>query len=383
MTIFIRMDMVAVISTGKKRYGHEKNHRCNRSQVTSGSELIKPQTILVSCPNWVGDVVMATPAFECIRKNFPGAVLIGLVRKYAAAVVADAPWFDRIIEIDDKTGRGFVALIRTIRKLKPDLAIILPNSFRSALVARCGGADQIYGYRRNGRALLLSGGPTPHLDGGRVTPIPMVEYYLEICRWLNLAVERHVRPRLYMSEGVRERGRRLLERYGIGPEDVVIGMNPGAKFGSSKCWPSENFARLAELTTDYFKCKLLLFTGPGEEAIGNAIVRHSRAPIIDTGPDKVDLGLLKPLIQRCRLLFSNDTGPRHYAVAFDVPVVVIMGPTDPRYTQANLEKTIVLRRESVCSPCHLKECTRDHGCMTEISPESVFQAGLQLMREHP
>ena len=97
----------------------------------------------------------------------------------------------------------------------------------------------------------------------------------------------------------------------------------------------------------------------------------------------VDLALLKPLIQRCRLLITNDTGPRHYAVAFDVPVIVIMGPTDPRYTHANLEKTIVLRKELACSPCHHKDCSQDHGCMTEISPETVLQAGEQLLQEHP
>ncbi len=179
----------------------------------------------------------------------------------------------------------------------------------------------------------------------------------------------------------RKRARRLLERYGISPADTVIGLNPGAKFGSSKCWPPEYFARLAELMSELWNCKLLLFIGPGEETIGNTIVEQSTAKIINTGPDKVDLALLKPLIHRCRLLFSNDTGPRHYAVAFNIPVVVIMGPTDPRYTQANLEKTIVLRRESECSPCHLKECTLDHSCMTEISPEAVLQAGKQLLQE--
>jgi heptosyltransferase-2 len=139
---------------------------------------------------------------------------------------------------------------------------------------------------------------------------------------------------------------------------------------------------LAELIAEHWKCKLLLFIGPGEEAIGNTIVKHSAAKIINTGPDAVDLTLLKPLIHRCRLLFTNDTGPRHYAVAYNIPVVVIMGPTDPRYTQANLEKTIVLRRELACSPCHLKECTLDHNCMSDIAPEAVFEAGKQLLNEH-
>ena len=325
---------------------------------------------------------MATPTFECIRQNYPKARLIGLIRKYARGVVDDSPWFDQLIEINDKTSRGLFNLVLEIRRLKPEIAIVLPNSFRSALIAWCGGAKKIYGYRRNGRNLLLDDGPTPRGNNRQFTPIPMVEYYLELCRWLQLAVNRHHRPRLHISGAMQNRGRRLLERYGITPDDMVIGLNPGARFGSSKCWPPEYFASLAELIIEQWDCKLLLFIGPGEENIGDAIVKQSAAKIINTGPDKVDLALLKPLIQRCQLLFTNDTGPRHYAVALNIPVVVIMGPTDPRYTQANLEKTIVLRQESECSPCHLKECTLDHRCMTEISPQTVMQAGNKLLREH-
>jgi heptosyltransferase-2 len=266
--------------------------------------------------------------------------------------------------------------------LNPDMVFVLPNSFRSALIARLGGAKRIYGYRRNGRTVLMSGGPLPLRENKRFIPRPMVDYYLEICRWLHLTIPLQFRPRLFMSAAVQEKGRRLLKRYCISPDDTVIGMNPGAQFGSSKCWPPAHFARLAELLAQHWNCKILLFIGPGERDIGNKIVQLSRAKIINTGPDKVDLALLKPLIQRCRLLVTNDTGPRHYAVAFDIPVVVIMGPTDPRYTQMNLEKTIVLRRDTECSPCHLKECKLDHRCMTEISPEAVLQAGKQLLPEH-
>jgi heptosyltransferase-2 len=342
---------------------------------------ILPETILVFCPNWVGDVVMATPAFECIRQNYPHARIFGLVRKYAAGVVADAPWFDQLIEINDKTIYGSLDLLHRIRQLKPELAIVLPNSFRSAVIARFGGAGKIYGYRRNGRSFLLNGGPLPPRDGNHITPMPMTAYYLEICRWIGLAVDRSEKPHLYVSDALQEKGTRFLERHGISADDMVIGLNPGAKFGSSKCWLPEYFARFAEMLTQRRNCKLLLFIGPGEDEIGKKIARLSKAKIINTGPANVNLALLKPLIKRCQLLVTNDTGPRHYAVAFDVPVVVLMGPTDPRYTNSNLEKTIVLRREMDCSPCHLKKCPRDHRCMTEITPEAVLQAAEQLLHK--
>jgi len=349
--------------------------------VTSDNKPEQADTILVFCPNWVGDVVMATPTFKCLRQNYPDARIIGLIRGYAQGVVEDAPWFDQLIEINDKSWRGFVHLVYQIRSLKATLAVVLPNTLRSALLARLGGARQIYSYRRNGRTMLLSGGPLPRRDGGKIRPVPMVDYYLEICRRLKLNIDPKKKPRLYISESLQKRGDRLLDGYGIASDDMVIGLNPGARYGASKCWPPEYFASLAELLEQRWNCRLLLFIGPGEERIGHKIVQLSKAAIINTGADHVDLALLKPLIQRCRLLVTNDTGPRHYAVAFGIPVVVIMGPTDPRYTHANLEKTMVLRQELDCSPCHLKECPLEHSCMREISPEAVLQATEQLVQE--
>jgi heptosyltransferase-2 len=349
--------------------------------VTSENKRKQADTILVFCPNWVGDVVMATPAFECLRHNYPDTRVIGLIRGYARGVVEDAPWFDQLIEINDKSWRGFVHLVYQIRRLEAKLAVVLPNTFRSALLARLGGARQIYGYRLNGRSVLLSGGPQPLRDGGQIRPVPMVDYYLEICRRLKLTVDQETKPRLFISSSLQARADRLLKRYGIKPEDMVIGLNPGAQYGASKCWPPEHFARLAELIEQRWNCRLLLFIGPGEETIAHEIVQLTRATIINTGPDNVDLALLKPLIQCCRLLVTNDTGPRHYAVAFDIPVVVLMGPTDPRYTNANLDQTIVLRRELDCSPCHLKECPLDHRCMREITPQAVLQAAERLVQE--
>ena len=325
---------------------------------------------------------MATPALDCLRQNIPAAQIIGIIRRYAGGVLEDGPWFDRLIQCRDKTARGFIQLVRQIRRIKPDIAVVLPNSFRSVLICRLGGVRRIYGYRRGGRRILLSGGPKPRIGSNGIIPTPMVEYYLAICGWMGLTIPEQKIPRLYMSESLQKRGDALLARYGIAPDDMVIGLNPGAKFGTSKCWPPEYFAHLAELLAQRWKCKILLFVGPGEGALGRQISAASRTDISNTGPDRVDLALLKPLVKRCQLLITNDTGPRHYAVAFDVPCVVIMGPTDPRYTQANLEKTTVLRRELDCSPCHRKQCPLDRRCMQEITPQSVLQASENILEKH-
>jgi heptosyltransferase-2 len=209
----------------------------------------------------------------------------------------------------------------------------------------------------------------------------MTQYYLEIGQWLGLKAPQGIKPRLFIGEELRGRGQSLIRQYGIEEQDLVIGLNPGASFGASKCWPAQHFARLAELCQTELNAKLLLLSGPGEEAIARAVTTESRAKIIDTSRDKVDLELLKPLIQRCSLLVTNDTGPRHYAVALDVPAVVIMGPTDPRYTASNLDRTVVIRKDLDCSPCHKKVCPLDHQCMTQITPDEVFAAARKLLKE--
>jgi heptosyltransferase-2 len=323
---------------------------------------------------------MATPTFDCLRESFPEAKMIGLIRKRAKEILRDGPWFEDFIDCEDKSWTGFWRTARQIRNLKSDLAIVLPNSIRSALTVRLGGAKEIYGYRRSGRGLCLTGGPEPAREGGGIVPMPMVEYYLEICRWLGLSTPAAAKPRLYVGANLQRKAAMLFEKYGIEERDMVIGLNPGASFGSSKCWPAEHFARLAELIEEGLDARILLLSGPGEESIVQAILSRTRAGIIDTAPDRIDLAMLKPVIRRCNLLITNDTGPRHYAVAFDVPVVVIMGPTDPRYTAANLEKTVVIRKELDCSPCHKKICPTDHRCMTEITPDMVFEQAMKLLK---
>ena len=338
-------------------------------------------TLVIYCPSWVGDIVMATPLLDCFRENLPDTKIVGLLKKNTQGIVRDGPWFDDFIDGQNQSWGGFVDTVNQVRRHKPDVAVLLPNSLRSALTMRLGGAKKVYGYRHNLRGAFLSGGPEPIRSNHEIVPVPMTQYYLEICRWLGLEVPQSAKPRLFINENLLERGQSLIRKYGIQEQDLVIGLNPGASFGASKCWPAEHFAKLAELCQAELNAKLLLFSGPGEEAIAQALVTQSRAKIIDTRGDHIDLELLKPLVRRCNLLVTNDTGPRHYAVAFDVPAVVIMGSTDPRYTASNLDKTIVIRKELDCSPCHKKVCPLEHQCMTLITPAEVFTAATKLLKE--
>ncbi|MBN1360821.1 MAG: lipopolysaccharide heptosyltransferase II [Sedimentisphaerales bacterium] len=338
------------------------------------------KTLAVRCPNWVGDIVMATPVFECLRANLPQARIVGVLKKSAQGILRDSPWFDEFVDLGDKSWASFRAMRARLHEVRPDAAILLANSLRSALTMRLSGVKTLYGYRREWRSPLLAGGPTVTRNGDSIVPIPMTEYYLGICRWLGLEVPSQTKPKLFIGDALRRRGEALLSKYGVTPTDRLIGLNPGASFGSSKCWPAEYFAEVARRCRTELNAKVIVFSGPGEDEIVQAILDAAQTDLIDTRPDKVDLELLKPLVRRCDLMITNDTGPRHYAVALDVPTVVIMGPTDPRYTNANLDRTIVVRKELACAPCHKKVCPKQHECMKEIKPAEVFDAAQELLK---
>ena len=336
------------------------------------------QRILIRFPNWVGDVVMAEPVIRILKSNYPNARIIVAVRKYAAKILVGHPNIDRLIPCNDKNFGGMQQLASAIRDESPDLAILLPNSFRSFLSVRWGGVKNIFGYRRGFRKLFVQG-PTAPMENGRYQPVPMTDYYLELLKWMGLKIEGSITPHLYLTDEESERGEELLKQYGITAGDRVVALNPGAQFGSSKCWPPKYFAELAEFIQNRYPSKLLLLVGPGEDAIADEIVQTSQAEIINTGPDKVDLGVLKALVRRTDLLVTNDTGPRHYAVAFGKPVVVLMGPTDPRHTNCHLDQTVILREDLPCVPCHKKVCPIDHPCMIDMTPDKVFHSVQQIL----
>ncbi len=338
------------------------------------------KTIIIRCPNWVGDLIMATPLFECLKKAYPDVKLIALTKSYNMKVIEDNPFIDEIIACQDKTVKGFLSTLREIKTLKPDLAIVLTNSFRSWFLIRLANIKNICGYKRGEHKFFVKG-PVPEQDESGIIPIPMVTYYLQLLKWLGVFCKEDVSTSLFISDDLQNKGENLLRTLDIDKNDLVIGFNPGAKFGSSKCWPPEHFAKLADILKAELKCKILLLGGPGEENLASQIVEQATAEIINSASEKVDLALLKPVINRLDLLVTNDTGPRHYALAFKRPVVVLMGSTDPRYTESDFEKSKVLRLDLECSPCHKKVCPLGHHkCMRDLKPVDVMNTIKELLR---
>lgn len=338
-----------------------------------------PSRIVVRCPNWLGDLVMATPALRALREGFPRAEITLLVKPHLAEVLAGAPWHDRILPLEIYGGgapggrwRRMENAAGTLRGDQFDLGVVLPNSFSAAWILRRAGVGRIIGYARNWRRLLLTDPvPAPRVRGA-VVPVPMQRYYLDLVARLGCAADR-ADLTLYVTAGERETMEKRLREMGLSEARPLIAITPGASFGASKMWPAERFARAADGIIEKHGGAALLLPGPGEEREARAVAGAMRGRAEVCWPP-VSLGALKAALGLSALLLTNDAGARHVAESLGVPQVVIMGPTDRRYGAMSENHAVVVRRDVPCGPCHLKTCPIDHRCMTRIAPEDVMAA---------
>lgn len=328
-----------------------------------------PRRILAIAPNWVGDVVMCTPALRALARRYPHAELCVAALASGCATLAGLPFIQCFVTLPPKS--GVADLYRGARAAgpRPDLAVIFPHSFRSAALAWLSGAQMRIGYDRGGRRALLTQAVPPHRENGKISPIYMVDEYLELARAAG-AEDDGLGPELAVAADDLEALRAQLPT-----GRPIVAMAPGAAFGPSKCWPAERFAAVADALTERKNATVILLTGPGEEQTRADVLAAARHPMLDVQGSKPSLGKLKAAISLSDLVIGNDSAPRHMAVAFKRPVICIMGPTSPRYTAGPYETGAVLRVDVECGPCQRPICTTDHRCMTRITPEMlVLQA---------
>lgn len=353
-----------------------------------------PQRILVVQPNWVGDAVMATPALRALRKLYPDSHISFLLRRYVKPIYAGLPYADKLItyrtgRTDKKAGKGqFLDLAARLRAGKFDMAVLLTNSFRSALVCKMAGIKRIIGYDRDGRGFLLSDKLVPYKDRGKYVPTPIVKYYLGVAQYLGSG-ERDVKMELAVTDIERREAIDVLQRAGLSSETVRPGstgaapwvlLNPGAQYGSSKLWHASSFAQLGDRLARELGATILISSAPKERGIVESILKEMKAPAIDLQKAGLTLGALKEIVRRCDLMITNDTGPRHIAAAFGVPVVTVFGPTHPEWTEIYFNKERKVSVPVPCGPCQLKKCPLDHRCMTQVTPGMVFNAAAELLR---
>jgi heptosyltransferase-2 len=160
----------------------------------------------------------------------------------------------------------------------------------------------------------------------------------------------------------------------------VICLNPGAAFGSAKYWPAESFVALAQQLVDQRGSGVLILCGPAERDLARRIAAAARRPGVHSlAGHHLSIGLTKACVRRSDLLITTDSGPRHFAAAFERPVVTLFGPTHIGWTETYYEKAVHLQESVPCGPCQLRVCPLDHRCMKQLSVARVFEAATGLL----
>lgn len=339
-------------------------------------------TITIFLPNWIGDAVMATPALRALRRHFPEARLVGVLKPYVAGVLQGAPWLDRLISLD-KSGpwtQRWPAVALKLRSERADLAVLFANTFRSALIAKLGGCRRRVGYRRYGRGFLLSDGMEPVRDSNsQLVPGPVIDAYNRLALHVG-CLSPGYRMELFTTATDETAADRVWEEGCFDGYREVVCLNPGAAFGAAKHWSVESFAQLAQMLVDKCRSGVLVLCGPNERAMARQIVALARRSAVRSLADyQLSLGLTKACVRRADLLVTTDSGPRHFAAAFGRPVVTLFGPTHIAWTETYYADAIHLQKKVDCGPCQRRVCPLDHRCMTLLTPSEVFAAACELL----
>jgi heptosyltransferase-2 len=338
--------------------------------------------LLVRGTNWVGDAVMSVPALKEIRRRFPDSHITLLVRPWVQDVYAAADFVDEILPYD-KTGihkgwAGMRHLCAELRARRFEMAILLQNAIEAALIAMWGRIPLRIGYATDGRGSLLS--HAIRIDP-EVRRIHQVYYYLGILSGAGLIERRPwARPDYPLDPvavGVRVSdccaARELLRIQGIDHSSPIVGVNPGASYGSAKRWPAERYAAVADALARDCAARIVIVGAPDERPIADEVAAcmHAR-PLVLAG--RTSLGQLMGLIRECDLFITNDSGPMHLAAALQVPQLAIFGSTSETATGPLSAHAQVIKHQVDCNPCFLRECPIDFRCMLGITVEEVLEA---------
>ncbi len=342
-----------------------------------------PRKLLVVLPNWVGDVVLATPVFAAIRSQFANARITFLMRPLLGELVAGGGWHDD--EIAWPPGKGIGAITsatqaaKLIRAARPDAALLFTNSFKSAFTVWSAAVPRRIGYDRDGRGWMLTHRLKPLKRGGVFVPTPILPYYCALAEAIGCEVTDR-KLRLVVTPEQEAGGAALKAAYKIADGQRYAIINPGAAFGAAKCWLPERFAELCGLLHKDLGLLPVIVGAPNEAPLMEHIAGMVNGPVVCASKPQTTLGTLKPLIRDAALLVCNDTGPRHYGNAFDVPTVCIFGPTHQEWTDTDYAGEIKLQAKVPCGPCQLKTCPLDLRCQKEVSVNQVLSACRSILR---
>jgi len=326
--------------------------------------------ILVVAPNWIGDTLLAQPLLVRLRDRLPDVEIDALAPSWTAPVLRRMPEINEVIEAPFGHGELKLSARRrlglALRSRGYSEAIVLPNSFKSALIPFFAGIPRRAGFVGELRYGLLN--VVHKLDAARL-PL-MAERYAQLAEKPGEQVGLPLPGvRLRIDDANRVA---TLERLGLSREKPFAAFCPGAEYGPAKRWPARHFAELARRLAAKGRA-VWLFGSDNDKAIGEEVVRLSDGAAIDLC-GKTDLAGAIDLLSLAEVVVSNDSGLMHVAAGVGRPIVALYGSSSPEHTPPLSLRMRLVRTGIECSPCYARECPLGHfKCMNEMTPERVLR----------
>jgi heptosyltransferase-2 len=326
-----------------------------------------PGTVIVRLPNWMGDTVMAVPALRAVRVGLPETRLV-LVGPWVSLLAGQG--LGDVLVTYPRAWSGRLRQADTVRGLRGDTAVLLPNSLEAALAAGYWGARRRIGYAVGGRRWLLT--------HALALPEPRRHQVDEYCRLVEPLGASGASGIPSLAPPLPDSPERcairdLLAEEGVPPAGTTarrVGIHLGAAFGPAKLWPVERVIELCQLLLGNGDVPVLLGTA-SDATTAEAIRARVSVPSL-VGRDRPTW--LPALLVELDALVCGDTGVGHLAAALDTPVVTLFGPTDWRLTSPR-GRVQTLHHPTPCAPCFYPTCPIDHPCLRHITADEV-RAGL-------
>lgn len=333
----------------------------------------KPKNIIVRMPNWLGDLVMATPVLSDLRRHFPEASITAMCQSNVAGMLKCDPNINEVYSYKKPSGwihrNNPPEIIESLKLGKYDLGLLLTNSFSSAWWLWRGNVNHTIGFNTNMRGLLLDY-PVPVPLHARTQHLVLT--YKSLLEPLGIP-QSDTAPQLYVSPEEALAAKKRLQNDGIDIDrDNIIGINPGAAFGSAKCWLPDRFRGVTEHLLQNPRNVILYFGDPAGTPLVDDICRGLGPRVINLA-GKTSLRELLALIQICTVLLTNDSGPMHIGSALGTPLVALFGSTNDIRT-GPYNGGIIIHKHVACSPCYYRTCPIDFRCMKRIEVDEVYNA---------
>lgn len=325
-----------------------------------------PQNIIIRMPNWLGDAVMATGVLEDVRNKYPQAKITALSLPSVATLLAQNPYVQEFLTFS-RTKKSIQEVRKKLKEKNFDLGILLTGSFSSAWWFYQAKIPVRLGYKMHARSLLLHPGVRSPKNYEKQH---LVTTYKELLKPLGISLTESA-PQLFLTTQEEIDAEKFLEGENIYPENILIGINPGAAYGSAKCWPEERFCELSQKLLSDPRVHLLYFGDTSSKSIVDSICSKLSHKRVTNLAAKTTLRELMALIFKCSLFITNDSGPMHIASALNTPLVAIFGSTNEIKT-GPYNGGVVIHKHVACSPCYLRKCPIDFRCMMQISVDDVL-----------